>query len=195
MNYYIIQYFFEENKIYLGAVIMIIGAFLLIFGLKFIKITIFVSGIISCITVVTLIYFNIFTNNSTTAVWIVLGIGFLLGVALSWFLLKITNLFFMILGGYLGYTLGILLYNLLLQFIHADPKVIFWVTIIASIIIGALLSLWIVKHILIFGTSITGSYAIIRGASLYIKHFPNESLILDLIQHQEWDQLSKVIIF
>ncbi len=184
----------EQNKSYLGALVIAIGVFLVIFGVKFIKVTVFVSGVISCITVCIMIYFNIFINNSTTTVWIVLGVGLILGVILSWFLVKITNLFFMILGGYLGYTLGIFLYNLFLNFIHADPKVIFWVTILGSIVLGAVLSLWLVKHILIISTSVCGAYAVIRGVSLYIGHFPNESVILDLIQHQEWEQFPQVLI-
>ncbi len=192
MNYYIIEYFLEQNKSYLGAVVIAIGAFLVIFGVKFIKVTVFVSGVISCMTICVLIYFNIFINNSTTTVWIVLSVGLILGLILSWFLVKITNVFFMILGGYLGYTLGIFLYNLFLNFIHADPKVIFWVTIIGSIVLGAVLSLWLVKHILIISTSVCGAYAVIRGTSLYLGHFPNESVILDLIQHQEWEQFPQV---
>lgn len=100
----------------------------------------------------------------------------------------------MVLGGYLGYSIGIFLYNIVLNYIHADPKVIYWVTLIACIAIFSILALWIVKQLLIFSTSICGAYGIIRGASLYIGNFPSESVVLDLIQHQEWDQLDKVIL-
>jgi hypothetical protein len=162
------------------------------FGLKFIKVTIVISGIISSVTVCIIVYFNIFQATSTNTVWIVLGVGAVLGLALSYLLIKTTKAFFMIVGGYMGYTIGIFLYNFLLDFIQADPKVIYWVTIVACIVIFSLLSLWLVKHALVFATSICGAYAIIRGASLYIGHFPNESVIIDLVEHKEWDQLSNV---
>ena len=173
----------------MGAIIIAVGVFLVIFGAQFIKATIFLAGALSCLTLAAVVYFNIFTVESTTTVWIVFGVGLLIGVALGYFLIKITNMFFMILGGYMGYTLGIFLYNLVLNQIHADPKLVYWVTIIICVIIGAAIALWLVKHVLIFSTSICGGYAMIRGASLYIGSFPSESVVLDLIQHNELDQL------
>jgi len=173
----------------MGGIIIAVGVFLVIFGAQFIKATIFLAGALSCLTLAAVVYFNIFTVESTTTVWIVFGVGLLIGVALGYFLIKITNMFFMILGGYMGYTLGIFLYNLVLNQIHADPKLVYWVTIIICVIIGAAIALWLVKHVLIFSTSICGGYAMIRGASLYIGSFPSESVVLDLIQHNELDQL------
>lgn len=179
----------------MGAGIIVIGVFLVVLGAKFIKATIFVVGALSSITLSVVVYFNIFANSTTTSVWVVLAVGLVIGLALGYFLIRATKAFFMLLGGYLGYTLGIFLYNLLLNKIHADPKVIYWVTIVASIAVCSLLSLWLVKHVLIFSTSICGGYAIIRGASLYLGHFPNENVIIDLIHHQEWEQLDRVKIF
>lgn len=189
VNYYIIAYFLNQYSLFLGAAIIVIGLFLLILGLKFIKATIFVSAAMACTTLSAVLYFNIFNAESTTTVWIVLGIGFLIGILLGYFLINITSAFFMLIGGYMGYTLGVFLYHLFLNLIHADPKLIYWVTIVASVVICALLALWIVKHVLVFATSIIGGYAVVRGASLYLGHFPSESLIMDLVQHEEWDQL------
>ena len=172
----------------LGGVIMAVGIFLIVFGAKFVKVTLFVTGVFTSITVFAVVYFTIFTANSAVTVWYVLGVGLVVGIALSYFLIQITNAFFMVIGGYMGYTLGIFLYNLVLYKIQGDPKVVFWVTIIACVIFFAIISLWFVKHIMIIATSVCGGYAIVRGMSLYVGHFPSESVILDLVQHQEWDQ-------
>ena len=45
---------------------------------------------------------------------------------------------------------------------------------------------------LAIGTAIIGGYLIIRGASFVIGHYPNESQIIDLIKHKEWDQLKEI---
>lgn len=194
INYYIVSYFFNEYKIFFGGFLIVIGLFLIILGAKFVKATIFVVGGAVCTTIASVLYFNIFNAESTTTVWIVMSVGFVIGIILSWFLMKLTNTFFMLLGGYMGYALGIFLYNLFLRYINSNPKVVFWVTIGGSIILCALIALWMVKHALIFATSICGGYAVIRGASFYFGHFPNESIILDLIQNKEYEELDQVYI-
>ena len=98
----------------------------------------------------------------------------------------------MIIGGYGGFTLGIFLYQFVLDFIHASPDVVYWVTIIICVVVCAALALWATKHVLIIGTCVTGGYAIVRGASLYLGNFPSENIIIDLIKRQEWDQLKSV---
>jgi mannose/fructose/N-acetylgalactosamine-specific phosphotransferase system component IID len=140
------------------------------------------------------LFFNVFPATSTQTVWIVMGVGAIFGLALGMLLIKMTRAFFMIVGGYMGYLVGIFLYDVFLQYIHADPKVIYWVTIVGCIVICSMLALWLVKHVLIIATSICGAYAVIRGASLYIGHFPNESVIIDLIEHKEFEQLQNVSI-
>ena len=97
-----------------------------------------------------------------------------------------------VLGGYLGYIVGLLLYQLVLININSNPKVVFWITIIVCIVIFALLAIWLFKHSLILATCLIGSYSIIRGASLYIGHFPDEKKVMNLIANKEWEELKKV---
>lgn len=126
-------------------------------------------------------------------VFVILGIGICLGLAISYFLINVTVLFVMAVGGYMGYTLGIFMYHLVLDFVHASPEIVYWGTIIVCVILCALIALWAAKHIMIIGTSLGGGYAVIRGASLYIGNFPQETVVIDLIKRNEWDQLNKVI--
>jgi hypothetical protein len=172
-----------------------VGFFLVFFGAKFLIVTVFIAGIMSLSIFSALVYFNIFDSKTNTSVWIVLSIGAVIGLALCYLLLKFTKIFFMIVGGFTGYTLGIFLYQLFLNYIHSNPEVVYWITIVSCIVLGALISLCIVKHVLIIGTSICGAYAVIRGFSLYIGHFPNESIIIDLVKREEWNQLEAVRLY
>jgi hypothetical protein len=173
---------------------VLIGFFLLILGTKLLKATTIVVSIISVVTVSLVIFYNFFQVYTLSSVWIVLSVGFILGLLLGYLMIKLTNWFFAMMGGYLGYVIGIFIYNLLLKFVEYDAKVLYWITLLGSIFLFAMLALWIIKHILILGTSICGAYAVIRGASLYIGEFPDEDIILDLLKHQEFSQLEQVRI-
>jgi hypothetical protein len=71
--------------------------------------------------------------------------------------------------------------------------VIYWSTIIISIIVCIIGAYFLVEHVIIFATSLIGSYAIIRGISLYAGGFPDESYVIDLIRNEEYDQLQNVL--
>lgn len=166
---------------------------MLILGANMLWLTIFLAAIIACTTVLFILVFFFVKQGSNTLVWILLVVGLLLGLFVGFFIMKITRAIFMIIGGYLGYLVAIFLYNLFLNRINVDPKVVFWVTLIVCIVLGAILGLYMVKHVLIFGTSIIGGYFTIRGISFWGGNFPSESLIMDLIQNEEWDQLKEIL--
>jgi len=96
-------------------------------------------------------------------------------------------------GGYLGYTFSLIVYQFILRYIHTNqPELIFWITTIACVIIGAVLMNYLVKQVMIIATSLIGSYAFIKGISLYAGKFPNEQIIFELLKNQEYDQLAEV---
>jgi hypothetical protein len=194
LNYYVIESFFEKYKEWLGAVIIAIGVFLCTLGGKIVKPTLVIVVTLSMMTIVSIIVFNVVTLDST-GVWITLGCSCLVGLIISFFILKVISAFFMIIGGYMGYTVGIFLYHLALRYINSNPTTVYWVTIVACVIFGALLGLYLAKHVLIIGSCVMGGYFIIKGASLYIGGFPDEGMIMDLIKKEEWEQLEKVIVF
>src|SRR5690606_22716802 len=82
LNYYLVTAFLNQYKIFFGGFIIVVGFFLIIFGAKFIKVTVFVVGTLSTITVIFLIAFNIFHPDSNTTVWIVLIVGAVIGLVL-----------------------------------------------------------------------------------------------------------------
>lgn len=195
LNYYIISYFMNEYNIFIGIFAILVGFFLVAYGGKFLKVTVFVIVTLSCVTLSLMFIFGIWQFEKASSVWIVIGVSAFIGLFLSWFLIKSISAFFMILGAYLGYMLGLFAYNIGLNRITiGSPTLVYWITIAACIITGALIALCLVKHILIIGTSITGAYLVIRGISLYAGHFPNESVIIDLAKKSEWGQFDEVLL-
>jgi hypothetical protein len=180
---------------FLGIIIICLGFFLLMFGAKFLKVTVVIVGTLVMLSLSFLVMFNFFSVSSNTVVWVVVAVSFVLGLAFSYFLSNLLTLFVMIVGGYMGYTFGLFLYNLVLNFIHASPTLVYWGTLIVCAAIGAFMALKAAKHVMIIGTSLVGGYGVIRGASLYIGNFPNENMVIDLIKHGEWNQLQGVRLF
>lgn len=66
----------------------------------------------------------------------------------------------------------------------------FFVTIIGLGTVFAGLSFYIYDHILIGSTSLIGSYAFIRGISLYAGGYPNEFTIAELIKQGLYSSIS-----
>jgi hypothetical protein len=192
INYYIISAFLDKYKLYAGVILIILGLFLIFLGNKFIKLTVLLVAMIASTTLLFIAYFFIFNQATNTSIWIILAAGVILGFILGYCLCKMTRLFILILGGYIGYLVSIFLYNLLLNNIHASPQVIYWINMLVCILVFAFLALWLAKVAIVVATSIIGGYMVIRGVSLYIGGFPSESVIIDLIKNGEWDGLQKV---
>jgi len=183
--------FIEQYKVVVGAVAIFIGIFLLIFGNKFLKIT-FVIVLItaSCSFALYFYYYLPIDKSRDYTLWITLGVGFIFGLVLGYFLIKIESIIYFCIGAYLGYLLGNMIYAAAL--IHINSDIVLPVTLAISIVICGYISFKLSKHLIIITSSVIGAYAVVRGASLYIEHFPNESVIIDLIKNHEFDQLKMV---
>jgi hypothetical protein len=196
LNLYQIWTFLNKYSVFFGAFLIIVGLFLAFLGTKLISITIF---LIVCSIVTSLIFVIMFQlvipkNNSNIIVWVVLGISLVIGIVLGYLVNKYKETVFGItLGAYMGYMVGILLLNLGLNRIDANPNLIYWLTIIICILIGAVLAYFLFKHIVIISTSFIGGYSIIKGISLYFKGFPDEGYVIDLIRNDEMDLLKEVL--
>lgn len=190
LNYYIVSAFFSQYASFLGALIMIIGIVFFTVGLKFIFVTIVVTCSFAVALILFLFIFNIFTISEYYHVWIILGVGLVIGALLGFFLLKAIKVCFFIIGACFGYTIGIFLSTFILEWVSWNPEILYWIIICVSILCFGLLTMWIVKHALIVATSFMGAYLFCRGLSLYVGGFPDENTIMDLIKKQEWDKLA-----
>ncbi len=173
---------------------IIIGLLLLMWGTKFIEVT-FVGIVGLIVTQLGLkVYDNMHIENpNPDYIWIVIVISFLIGIGIAYFAINMITFAKLCMGGYLGYTFSLIVYQFILRYIHTNqPELIFWITTIACVIIGAVLMNYLVKQVMIIATSLIGSYAFIKGISLYAGKFPNEQIIFELLKNQEYDQLAEV---
>jgi hypothetical protein len=132
-------------------------------------------------------------NSNPDYIWIVLGISFLVGVGVGYFAINMITFAKLCMGGYLGYTFSSIVYSFILRYIHTSkPELIYWITVLVCIVIGCILITYLVKQVMIIATSLIGSYAVIKGISLYAGRFPNEQVLFELLKNQEFDQLSEV---
>lgn len=186
--------FVEIYKQVFGAIAILIGIFMLTFGNKFLKITFtLVLMIASCSIALYFYYYLPIDKSEDFTLWITLVVGLIFGLVLSYFLIKIEELIYFCIGGYLGYLLGNMIYTAIL--INLNSDLVLPITLIISILLCGYVSFKLSKHIIILTSSLLGAYAIVRGASFYIGHFPNESVIIDLIKNNEFNQLKTVIEF
>ena len=75
-----------------------------------------------------------------------------------------------IISGFGGFLLGLLVNQLL----NIQNKFIHYTIIVLLVLTLFILAYKLFKYILIFTTTLSGSYFIVRGLSLYIGSFPNE---------------------
>ena len=193
-NYYIFERIFKKYKIPSVIFICLMGLFLAFFGAKVIKVTVLLLGaLVFCVVALSAVY-SVFSISNENTMLIVMAVAFCIGLALGFLLLKLVKLFIIILGGACGYTLGLAVYAILKdKNLNVEEDHLYYGTLVVCILLCALISLCLVKHVLIFGTSIIGGYLIIKGISLVLGHLPNESRIVDLIKKKEFDQLDEIL--
>lgn len=159
----------------------ILGAFYVIFGLKMFKVTIFLFAMVTVVAFFLLISFAFIISNGAAKWigWIILGVGVLVGALAGYCLLKCVRIGIFLLGAWPGAVCGLLLYNLFLHYIAGS--VLLWIVVGALFVTGGIIALCLEDHAIIIGTSVLGSYLIVRGLSLVIGGYPNEFTVYDEI--------------
>lgn len=151
------------NRYILGAILLGIGGFFCFLGNKFIKIVEFFTGVLVVSFVVVYLLFSYLKVQYTSLeFWLILGIAVLLGIIVGYFIAKLEWLAPVILAAFLGYIVGVFLYNIALKYIKSNPTAVFWVTIVVSIAAFAVLGYFLAKHIMVIGTAFIGGYAMMR---------------------------------
>jgi cytochrome bd-type quinol oxidase subunit 1 len=140
-----------------------------------------------------------------TVLGIVFIISFIPGIGIGILIIKYQHfLLACVLGGVGGFFLSIFVYDLILN--HWDAanklylKIIVYIVVIAICIgIGYLT----IEHLKIITSSFVGSYSLVRGPTLFLDKFPNETEMADYFTDKEklrdlgdnQDVLVKLIIF
>ena len=165
-----------------GVIFIALGIVLNFFGRKLFKPTICIVGTAAFVFMSLLFFYSVFFNTNTKAYvgWVVLGISVVVGTIVGIFLAKVSKAGVAVLAGWGGLCLGLILYSAFLY--KTESQAVFWVLIIGLAIVFAGLSFFIFDYILIGSTSLIGSYAFIRGISLYAGGYPNEFTLAELIK-------------
>ena len=106
-----------------------------------------------------------------------IGIG-LVGCGLGYFLKKYRKYGVGLIAGWGGVLIGFVLTSAF----FVSNKALYWVIIAGCGVGAAVLAIWVEKFVVITTTSFIGSYAAIRGVSLYAGGFPNEASLHDEIE-------------
>lgn len=147
------------------------GLTLTFFGSKFIEVTVCLGCIIMVLCAAFILVFDIFFKNDPpgeTTIWIVGAASVMLGLILGYIFNKMVKIFFTIFGAYLGYVVGIILYQLFINKINMDQKTLYWITIGVCALIFVILSFIMFEYIVIFSTALIGSYIAVRVCSILI---------------------------
>ena len=199
----------HNNKVIFFILLMAIGIFLCFFGKKLIYVTIFIFSSIISVSIIFMFVFNVVLPKGIEVDQTVLGIVFIIsfipGIGIGILIIKYQHfLLACVLGGVGGFFLSIFVYDLLLN--HWDAanklylKIIVYIVVIAICIgIGYLT----IEHLKIITSSFVGSYSLVRGPTLFLDKFPNETEMADYFTDKEklrdlgdnQDVLVKLIIF
>ena len=118
------------------------------------------------------IILNLFNEKNLTISIVVQAVFGLCGFGLSMFFIKKQDYlkFYMILiGGITGYVTGNTLNNLFISIIDTKHiKLISIIVIVVFIIVGVIFGIFLTKGTFIVGTSIIGSYCLMRAFSFFL---------------------------
>lgn len=181
----------HKNSYLFGALLIIMGITVGVFGKKLFKPTICIIGTFAFLVISMLFVFSVFFNRDTETWvgWVVFSVCLLLGCFVGLVLAKLSKLGVAILAGWGGFLLGLILYNSFMYKLDSDKRIVFWIFNISMAIIAGILSIYLFSHAVIIATSIVGSYAFIRGISLYAGGFPDELDLIKMIEAGDSDSI------
>jgi len=163
MNIYSIFNLLIDNNYVFGIVLMSLGIFFCFLGNYFFFPLSLMAGVIFVsFLALFLIFSNINVSLTNLLFWLIILLVIIFGLIFGYFLTNYETIVDIIIGGASGYSIGVILYNFILNRINSNPKVVFWVTISTSIALKIFLVFFFKNFVIISGTSFIGSYGIIR---------------------------------
>lgn len=183
---------FLQKYYYLwGAALIIIGIFLAFFGNKFVQVVIYVVAMVAIFLVLTGLFFEWFLSDvgAVWAQWLIVAIILILANVAAFFLAKYKKFGIAVLSAWGGVMLGFVITNTF----FITSAALYWCVVVGLGVIFGIVAFFTEKHVIIFVTSFVGSYALIRGISLYAGGFPNEIELHNEIESGavDWSSFNK----
>jgi len=186
--------FLTKYKDFWGAALILLGIFFAFFG------NVLVSGLTGVATAfatfaatVWLIFWildRLSVEPSDVVEWVIVGCCILVGCGVGFFFYKKRPLGLALLAACGGVALGFLLN---VSFFIQEPWQYYGIMAACAVIL-ALLTYFLQETVVIFMTSLLGSYGIVRGVSLYAGGFPSELSLHNEIKNKtvDWNSFPKI---
>jgi len=144
--------------------------------------------------ITTYIFLNLFTNledaDNHWYMWVVIGVSVLIGIIMAILLVWAKHVGHFAAGAFLGYILGMELYNLILaRWDHTGTPVWYYVTVFGLAIVGGIIAIWLSKHMMMLGTAFGGAYFAVKLTGQMIGNYPDESTLAQKIAAGEFDAI------
>ena len=184
----------QDFKYVFCIIFVIVGVAVCFFGNRYLKYAIVIISAFSICYIATAALLNFFPNFITTELGLILCLVIFLvfGCVIGFILNKTQKLIVLVLGGFLGYASAKFVYQIVQNYVEFDPEVLYYICMIACIIVGAALGYFFADVIIIVSTSVFGGYVAMRGVSFVAEHYLDEGYIIDLIKSKEWEQLKEI---
>jgi hypothetical protein len=155
-----------------GAGLIVIGLILAFFGNKSVNFVIYVMATIAFFLVVSNLFFNWFMNkvHKEWVQWTFIALIFIIANMVGYLLVRFRKYGIAILAAVAGAMIGFIL----ARTFSVGSKAGYWSIVVGCAFVLAIVAFFIERMTIMFVTSFTGSYLLIRGISLYAGGFPNE---------------------
>lgn len=156
-----------------GAALIVMGVILAFFGNRFVNLVIFLTFFFASFCILGSVFFYMFMDNieKDWAKWAaVAGIVAVSG-GLGYFILRLRKWGVALVAGWGGVLLGFIITS---TFVISTTW-LYYVILVACALVAFLFALKTQNTVMVMTTSFVGSYAMVRGVSLYVGGFPAES--------------------
>lgn len=173
------------------TVASIIGGIICFAGRSLFKPVLFLTSILLATSFIKLLAYSTFlsTTSEPWVGWVVLTYSILANVYLRLKFVKLAQTGDFVFAGFGGYTVGLQLFDALLMY-KTDSNTKLWVFALGIAILNmGTLALYFFDHMLIYSTSLLGSFMFVYSISLVAGHYTSLFTLITLIQHEQLDQI------
>ena len=187
--------FVDQNPWIFFIVFVIVGAFYTFFGRIYLKVNLFIIGTMTTIAVFLFMFYVIFLPNNVEqwVGWVILLCATFIGLIAGFFVAQLAKIGVSLIAAWAGASIALLLSNM--AFYKIESVAVLWIMILAFAIILALLSFIFFDLIIIFSTSLLGSYLVMRGISFVVGGYINEFELYERIKTHELDKVPATFYF
>ena len=168
----------NDNVWIISILLITFGVFATFHGRKFFKTVVALLGMTITFWAIMLSFspfdwLDNLTGTGVVAVVVVtISIALFFAILVGYILSTMIRVAICFLGASIGLLAGVAIFKLA---IPEESVLMLLVVVISSSVFLAVLSLWFAEGIMIFGTSLVGSYMVVRGFSILIGNFPDEN--------------------